>query len=88
MVSRSGDLTVKIVKEAKNSHEKRKRRSEPNIEKRNRKDVHIDQYGVDWQHERSRGNRDREKREKRDEKGERSDMQVRSKEGKGKGGDK
>jgi hypothetical protein len=32
-------------KEAKNSHKKRKRRSEPNIERRNRKDVHIDQYG-------------------------------------------
>ena len=65
-----------------------KGRSEPNKEKRNRKDVHIDQYGVDWQHERSGGNPDREKRGKRDEKGERSDIQVRSKEGKGKGGDK
>ena len=47
--------------------------------------MHIDQYGVDRQHEQSGG---REKRGKRDEKGERSDMQVRSKEGKGKGGDK
>jgi hypothetical protein len=78
---------VKIVKEAKNSHKERKRRSEPNIEKRNRKDVHIDQYGVDWQHERSRGNCDRGKRGKRDEKEERSDMQVCSKEGKEKRGE-
>jgi hypothetical protein len=40
-----------------------KGRSEPNKEKRNRKDVHIDQYRVDRQHERSGGNRDREERE-------------------------
>ena len=45
-----------------------KGRSEPNKEKRNRKDVHIDQYRVDRQHERSGGNRDREERGKRDEK--------------------
>jgi hypothetical protein len=32
-------------KEAKNSHEKGKKESEPNIEQRNRKDMHIDQYG-------------------------------------------
>jgi hypothetical protein len=66
-IRRSDSENCKV---AKNSHKKRKRRSEPNIEKRNRKDVHIDQYGVDWQHEQSRGNRDREKRGKRDEKGE------------------
>jgi hypothetical protein len=64
-----------------------KGRSEPSIEKRNRKDVHIDQYGVDRQHKRSGGNRDRGKRGKRDEKEERSDMQVRSKEGKEKRGE-
>jgi hypothetical protein len=46
-----------------------KGRSEPNRERRNRKDVHIDQYEVDRQHERSGGNRDRGKRGKRDEKG-------------------
>jgi hypothetical protein len=76
-------------KEAKNSHKKRKRRPEPNIEKRNRKDVHIDQYGVDWQHEWSGGNRDGEKRGKRSEKGERIIRNmIRPKEGEVKGGDK
>jgi hypothetical protein len=64
-----------------------KGRSEPNIERRNRKDVHIDQYGVDRQHEQSGGNRDRGKRGKRDEKEEHSDMQVCSKEGKEKRGE-
>jgi hypothetical protein len=59
-----------LSKRLKIAMKSEKRRSEPNIEKRNRKDVHIDQYGVDWQHKQSRGNRDREKRGKRDEKGE------------------
>jgi hypothetical protein len=72
MVSRSGDLTAKIVKRLKIATRSEKGESEPNIERRNRKDMHIDQYGVDRQHERSGGNRDREKRGKRDEKGERT----------------
>jgi hypothetical protein len=65
MVSRSGDLTVKIVKRLKIATRSEKGESEPNIKRRNRKDMRIDQYGVDQQHERSRGNRDREKRGKR-----------------------
>jgi hypothetical protein len=72
MVSRSGDLTAKIVKRLKIATRNEKGESEPSIEWRNRKDMHIDQYGVDWQHERSGGNRDRGKRGKRDEKGERT----------------
>ena len=72
-----------------------KGRSEPNKEKRNRKDVHIDQYRVDRQHERSGGNRDREERGKRDEKEMKRGTylrimrnMIRPKEGEIKGGDK
>jgi hypothetical protein len=69
MVSRSKDLTAKIVKEAKNSHKKRKRGSEPKMERRNRKDVYIDQYGVDQWHKQSGGGHDMEEKGKRDRKG-------------------
>jgi hypothetical protein len=72
-----------------------KGRSEPNRERRNRKDVHIDQYEVDRQHKRSGGNRDRGKREKRDEKEMKRGTylrimknMIRPKEGEVKGGDK
>jgi hypothetical protein len=72
-----------------------KGRSELNKEKRNRKDVHIDQYRVDRQHERSGGDHDREERRKRDEKEMKRGTylrimrnMIRPKEGEVKGGDR